>query len=649
MPSQLEWTTTGNVATTALPTAFLTLTIGVQTATQPLRLWNNLDGSAPPASTATEIHVYPAYQVTAGGPWLLSGCRPADEKWLWGRFNGTIQNPGGTSGGDYVAFTTEWMPIGSGSVLLSPSIPNYFAREAEFYMYPQGSGGTVSINDMQIVVQSDRGIISLGPYASIRQADQCVVMRGDASRYEILRGWELQGFRLKLHPTLTDRIVVEQGLLKKGNAGIAPMPRQLSSAIDDTAADGATAPGEEYTIRFDANPTGTGFTETKGNKAVVGASLLPAAPAGNYTPLGYTTKPNGGALTTPVQQDRHDLATLTASGVGLGVNIGPRVGCVADLLQVDDSQATLTVTNAVTRNILLSAQGVVTESASAPTAGQTLVGRFTSAGGNVTALDNRKLITAPAEYLSRRRIAYDSCNAEVDFTTGNDIYLFGRLIAGGAGAVPQTVTAVSGDRAAARVTAFTTYGSLVMTGTAINGAGTESAAATETFIINKVDDWVWSLGRWLGTGGNSNDVVMSASGGLVASVATYRGRLWDNGGKPFAVAALEVQFWPRSAVSALRVYCFKVNKTGAVSTLYDSTAKVVGLPSVPCSLRLDMLAGTTTRTDRNADGTYVMLWDTPIEAFVEGHMGEGIYVHIDGLVDIGVIQAQLEYYDLMVG
>lgn len=651
MASQGEWTNTSNVATTAVPSAFLTVTVGTQTATQTLRLWNNLDGSAPAATTMNQVRIYVAYDMGLG--LAITGNRPADEKWLWARANGTIVNPQGTSGADYVAFTSEWTPIGGGSSLLLPPIGNYFARELEFFVYPMGSGGTISISSMAIIVESDRGITSLGPYASVRGGDQVIIMRGDAGRYEVLRGFELQGLRLKLHPTATDKLVIEQGLIKKGNVGITPLDRQVTAAINDTAADGATAAGQSYVIRVDANPTGTGVTLTKGNKAVTGSEQMPAAPGATYTPLGYTTKPNGGALTTPVQSDRHDIATLTAVGTGLTCKVGPRIGVVADLMQSDDATTTLSsLTDATTQNVVMSAQGVIRKSTVAPITGETLVGRVTCSGGNATAVDNRKLIKAPSEYLAWRDEVRDSCDMSVDFrATTNDAFLFGHLIAGNSGAVPQTVTQVNGDFAFARCTAFTTLGTLRAGGTGINGVGTE-AAATEDFIVNKVDDWFRTRTKWWGTNANTNTVTWSTPDTLVASVATYRGKLWDCCGKPFVLAHLDVRFWPRSTTATIQVYVYKVNKTGAISTLFNSAAKTSfagtgsSIVSTPASFRCDMLSGSTTRTDRNSDGTYVMLWDEPPEAYVEGHMGEGIYVNIVG-TDLGDVSGKLEYYGLM--
>src|SRR3990167_3226156 len=66
---------------------------------------------------------------------------------------------------------------------------------------PPGSGAATSINAMKFSVDWARGVITLGPFEQPRFGDG-VVARADWTRYSGIRGWELDGHKVKERPTV---------------------------------------------------------------------------------------------------------------------------------------------------------------------------------------------------------------------------------------------------------------------------------------------------------------------------------------------------------------------------------------------------------------------------------------------------------------
>lgn len=656
MATELSWSDNGNVATTSIPWTSVQRTS--TTATIVRRLWNELVTTGT-ASTATKVMLRPVYQMNAGEPFLGSGVQPADDHWLKISQSSTIQNPLGLTGPDYQGFSLGEFGVGAGApFLVRGNIPRKMAREFNLRLAAETTGTATSINAMQITASADSGTVSLGPHSAQRGGDG-IVFPGDWSQYRLLRARDGDGIKVTEDAPAAslDGVIVEPATFQLGVNGIGETIRfnHTIPAIGN-AADGATVAGESYVISLYKNPSGfrngaSDFTFQKGNKAATGSETPPAAPSLDHVLVAHITKTHLANITNALIDDSvaiHGAGTVTFDGTGLDCGIGSWLEMVQGLANHDDAERAVTgLANNSTLYAKVDGLGVHTVDATVPTSGENLLAVVTTSAGNTTSVSNRQLYHANGSYRARRRV---EVSPWVTPDLSDSLQFFGRLdseVAGTVDGTPtsQTVSFAGGHRIAARITTFTTYGTLRVTGTSMDGSGTEVAAATEDLIVTANSQWVMTDKRWFGTGANSPDVVLSSVGGLDVALAAYRCEPWDNHGRPTHLAALKCEFVPISDLAELRVRLYKVGPTGAATTVFDSSAKTglsgsgAGIGGVPCQLMMDETGGTNTDTE--------MLYAVPDNAILDPWFGEWMYVDVTGIVDIESMRMLLYYYELM--
>lgn len=651
MPPEMSFTDGSNVPTTTIP--WTTVQRTSYTSTLTYHLWNEFVATTT-ASTATRITIYPIYQMNVGEAFLRSGVEPADSQWLYISMSG-VENPLNGTSGDHGDWSSGWYSVGGGSpFVVNANIPRRFARHLQTYLSPLGSGSATSINAMEIVADWDRGITTQPAWSRQLHGDD-VVFRGDWTRYALLRGQELVGFQVKPdNPNSADYVIVEPGFFQLGIEGLGWTTRfryQIPSIAD--AADGATSPGDAYKILVTKNPTGFGggssdFTFTKGDKAVSGSEIVPALPSLNDIPVAVITKVHGAVIAAANVEVTavHDGGTITADGTGLDCVLGQWLTHQAGATQVDESEKAQTgLTNGATLYVRTDAQNVPYVNAAEPISGATFHGRLVTSGGNVTSVSNRQCYIAPSSYRSRRK----SVSSPWHYPSSGTIQFLGRLdgtVSGNVNSTPttQTVTFVGGHRVISRITTCTTPGTLRLTGTSVGGDGTETGSATEDLFVNKVDDWVMSQTRWMGSSANSSSVVLSSVGGLDVALTAFRCLPWDNNGKPFHMARARLEFVPASDSASARLRLFKVPRSGALVTVFDTGAKTdfsgsgSGSADTPMVLEAWTSGGTNCDTEKR--------WSVPDAAICQPWEGEWIYAEAISLVHIASCRFTLEYFDL---
>lgn len=154
----------------------------------------------------------------------------------------------------------------------------------------------------------------------------------------------------------------------------------------DDVASAALASGEEYVAVLSAN-TSSGVTTTKGVKALAGAAVAPAYPAGEL-PLAVVRVPYGGVIVTSTLLAVSGRC-LVSDTTGLVVTVQPGRAVSPGFLATPSTVQTLTLADDATSTVYLSPSGVANVTAGIPLA--TVV----CAGGDITLLTDARRILWP--------------------------------------------------------------------------------------------------------------------------------------------------------------------------------------------------------------------------------------------------------------
>lgn len=649
MPPRLAFTTTGDVDTNTL-TGMSGTQRGVTGGSQTYRVWNDRTNIG--ASTARRVKVMVFYQMTVGSTYLSSGVEPADLGFIECRLTGNIVNPGNNTDPDAQAQGTEWTRIGGRQVFTLPlAIPPYFAREIQFRMNAPGGGGQISINDIRVGLMWDQGVTGLDIFADEREG-RGVVWPGGPRWYALLAGKELQGARLKRTSDfggVNAKLLIEEMTFCLSDEVIRTVKQESTGGggaggeFDDNAADGATGATQAYRIVTFKNPTGTGFTHVKGNKATSGSELPPSAPGVDYVPIGACSKPNvaiSADITTPVNQGVHWPATLTAPGGSAVVRIGPYFIIQGGVVQDDSSQSTGTALNAnATEYVKISSGGLITVDNVAPTAGEIFIGiAVTNGATQVTSTQRRAVIHGRGSHLlSFREVPLMPYQQDDEDNASGQFFALGALKSQVTGAIPQTIVMAGGHRIAVRITAFTTYGTMTATGDTVNGEGIATIGDTEVFRVNKVGDWFYSTKRFTG------NVALTTADTLVADVEGWAGEPWNDLDRPVHIRALALNIIPAVNNATVTVRLMKIPFSGAVQEIYNQTVAFgTGVAGIKQFRRMSIRpgGGAGNITDQK-------LHLTPTQSVFDPWIDEGIYLIYETFVDIKSITGSLFVDKLM--
>lgn len=669
MPTYPEFTDGANNPTSALPAGWLSLTREVASGWTTYKLWNNRAGT-PGGATMRNVTIEAFYRMTALSALTREG-EPGSSQWAEGYLTGAIDDPtNGTSGalpGDYAAITTPTIGIGGMSpwVIRDAVWPDQFSRSLALRIYPRGAGEADAVNRIYLRVSTDRGVWSLPALQEAREGDGVFVF-GGAAFNTVLRGRELEGWRLKVGQSDLTKILVPEMTLWLNRFEVIHCVAFESAAFDLLDGAGvALIAGEDYRILVSrdttsSSPTSTGFAFTRGLKAATGSALLPALPA-NHIALGYCTRtfPLGAALFDFTTIISPEIASVRKSS-GLQISVGSYIATINNGLIADGGSRPLTTDNGATRYVNYNRSNVWSIDSTAGGAGKRPVARVVAAGGTVTAVQPMVDVRAPNSSLVGRHAIVDYRDARL-LDDENVLYFFGQLARGDTdnltGATVLDVPDVGGAYVGLRINSYTAGGVATVTGTAVDGALTETGASTETLLVTQQNNpaaadygcpWLWTRTRWWGSGANDPDVVVSADTSLQVNATAYAAHIEDNDGKPFQIRKLRVWYFAMSTLAAFRVYLYKVAREGLV-TVYDSTAKSnpFGTPAPAAAFkpRWRMFEISVS----GGSSTDVPWEDCPSAARVDPLNREGIYGVVDAPVDVGMMVFKLIVDDKLRG
>lgn len=624
-------------------------------------------------TTATGLLLIPFFRPTQFDPLLASGYEPADAQFLQWRLTGVIIDPtSGTSGGDpqdYIGFATNFLPAGGRAPAILPNIPPEFGRELELIMFPTTSGGPFPLDEIVISLDEGRGIFARDVLDELVEGNVSL-HRWQRSRHRIVAGVQPDRAAEVTESPSTANAPVIQHVTFKVNGWPVKAPIVEMSAISNTDFNGdGLLTGEQFDVLIVKDPdrdfTATGYTIIKGVKGLAGAQIPPTSSGIDDIVIAFLARRadvDGGGLTDIRNRQRHDDGYLLFDG-GLDATIGERTQLEAGLISVEEGQVPVTTLPMSSRGVITAGPTKVTGSqVGIVPAGLSILGGFETNATDVTAVDQRGMDRAPDLYLARRiPLKWSGRGDDVDMD--GRIPLFGRLFEQNAsGALPQTLTNAAGYRAYALITGFTTFGSLRFNGFDIStgfhtGGKLGESSVNEDHIVDKVDDWVFTRSRFAGTVGNSPDVTITATGGLVANIESGIAEPFQWNGTRFQVGALVIRFVPRSAISTLRFQMLKVPALGSsVETIFNTGSLTqFGPGSTIMWGRWNQRWLDTTPTGDLCEGLVeepppVSVIDPMIggSGFFPWGGGQGVVAFFDEVLDIGPIEADLYLYQQVI-
>jgi hypothetical protein len=241
--------------------------------------------------------------------------------------------------------------------------------------------------------------------------------------------------------------------------------RKLAETVtfDGNAADGALGVGEEYQDVITLPPGGGAFTQTKGNKATAGSSVVPTPPAGELY-VETRTVPYGLASTSGTGKlPPSRLVVEVVSGLTLRLCLGRAFSGIFFSVTTPIS---FTVDDDATTYIYITSVGgggiVKRSSATAGTRGDFLAYKAVAASGAVMLTGMRTFLEPGAKVLRLQWLDEEnaSTNRAYAFVTDRCYIDRVRLTAAiaAAGATGDTILDINRLRAGASVTLFTNQG-----------------------------------------------------------------------------------------------------------------------------------------------------------------------------------------------
>lgn len=481
---------------------------GATSATQVFHVWYN-KGTA--GGTARSVRVHAEIE-EPGGVWNLSGQPALDEHWIEARINGGV-NTAGVAG--WVAKTTDWYRLGSGSFLPSPDIDGNTARYLEVRLHPPlKDGAATSTVSFRLAVSYNDN--TFGISSGITDAGSGILTGvGDRTVREFV---EAPAVTATGSPD-ADVHVARCWIIYDGIPYRRSAVTDLTLNQNDSALEALTA-GQAYKALISQPPgdgtTGVAAVATKGLRAASAASVAPDLPAG-HLPVALVTVAygaGGSVITTGNISSLASGSRYTPSGVGLtAVTFQPGRALLNGTILRDTQPQSFTPAINSTRYYWLTTTGAILESTTTtpPSSGDVPLCKVVKGAATISSITDHRTFFEPnarpvrlsiagnessATAVDRARVAYPfaidrvtagvrTASAGATGATVLDVNLGGTTIFGTAPSIAAQATA---DDASYPIVTASEGGWLTLDVDSITSGGSRAVDIEATV-------WVYPLGR----------------------------------------------------------------------------------------------------------------------------------------------------------